>query len=170
MTPRPEIPGIHVTRAKPGDDGGVVGHYIGTDAGPPLDPTSKEALAEATRFYALHRNRLDPEPIIERLAEDVVYDAQEFPHGITGREAVADRLRRYFARARAHNGDTGEVEVGEIGLPEAADHPCGIFHIHGRRRSLITLKLDDDNRIRTIFVVSIAPRPEEARGLGEVPR
>jgi hypothetical protein len=140
-------------------------------AGPPLSPDRKAALEAATRLYAATRNRLDPEPLVERLAEAVVYESQRVLEPIVGRDAVAAYLRERYdvLRRMAGERDTGRVEMGEIGLPRAADHPCGIFVIEHRRESLAVLSLDTCGLVARIDLLSVTPRPEEAVESGEVP-
>jgi hypothetical protein len=136
-------------------------------AGPAPSSEHRAKLMDATWLFARSLAQYDPEPIIARLAEDAAYDGQHVLEPILGKAAIADYLRgRYaFLKSRYPQGPT--LELGEVDLPEGASYPCAIGINGDRPDMLFVIKLNAAGKFQRIDLLSVAPRPDQARRSGE---
>ena len=142
-------------------------NYLGTVGGPEVQNEQLDALWELTYLVKRARESLDPESLIERLAEDAVYEAQEVLEPLVGKEAVADYLRGRFDFIRSLQGqrDTGRMVPAMVDLPHASGHPCLIFEIEGERDALWVVTPGEGGTVGRIDILTVAPHPSEARVL-----
>lgn len=135
-------------------------------AGPLMDPHEMTAHDEMLRVIQSSRVSLNPEPIIENLAADAIYEAQAILQPLAGRYAIADYLRERFVFVEAIRAerDLGQMRLGRVDLPQAAEHPCLVLEADGERQALWVVSLSDDRRyITRIDILTAAPSPNEAR-------
>lgn len=135
-------------------------------AGPLMGPHEMTAHDEMLRVIQSARASLNPEPIIENLAADAVYEAQAVLQPLEGREAIADYLRERFVffEAICAERDLGQMRLGRVDLPQAAEHPCLVLEADGEPQALWVVSLSDDRRyITRIDILTAAPSPNEAR-------
>jgi hypothetical protein len=137
--------------------------------GAPLAADHRQRVLTVTRLHIRCRRTLDPEPLIARLASDVKYESQEHQDPIRGRDALAEYLReRYeFLRDIAATRDMGEWRLGEVDLPAAASHPCAIFLLGGKAAALHVIGATDEGLIGRIEILTIVPRPDQARPIDD---
>jgi hypothetical protein len=133
--------------------------------GSPLPPEQQTKLTDATRLFAKSFARYDPEPIIPRLADDAEYEGQHVLEPIGGKEAIAEYLRGRYAFLSYPDGPT--LELGEVDLPEAANHPCAIRLTGDKPEMLFVIELNAAEQFQRINLLSVAPRPAQARRSGE---
>lgn len=102
-------------------------------AGPSMDPHEMTAHDEMLRVIRSARATLDPEPIIENLASEAVYEAQAVLQPLEGRDAIADYLHERFAffEGIRTEHDLGQMRLGRVNLPAAAEHPCLVLEADG---------------------------------------
>ncbi|MFM9816930.1 UNVERIFIED_CONTAM: hypothetical protein K0B97_03170 [Spiribacter pallidus] len=120
---------------------------------------------EMLRMIQLARTSLNPEPIIETLAGEAVYEAQAVLQPLEGRDAIADYLRERFAffEAIRRERDLGRMRLGRVDLPAAAEHPCLVLDADGERQALWVVSLSDDRRyITRVDILTAAPSPSAA--------
>jgi len=134
-------------------------------AGPLMDPYQTTAHDEMLRVIQSARASLNPEPIIENLAADAVYEAQAILQPLERRDAIADYLRERFAffEGIRTERDLGQMRLGRVDLPQAAEHPCLVLEADGERQALWVVSLSDDRRyIKRIDILTAAPTPSAA--------
>jgi hypothetical protein len=122
---------------------------------------------DATRRFARSFARLDPEPIIARLADDAEYEGQHVLEPIRGKPAIAEYLRGRYAFLRARYPEGGTFELGEVDLSAAANYPCAIALTGDKPEMLFVIKLNAAGQFQRVDVLSVAPRPDQARRSGE---
>jgi hypothetical protein len=136
---------------------------------------------QAIHDFARAWNTLDPEPIIEHLADDAVYESQNVLEPLRGREAIADYLRGKMATLQAHPEAAVRAEVGYVGdqdgqgvmlgFPgQTTGRPC-VLVAQGASpepQTLVLLEVDG-RRIRRIDICSVAPAPSDATRTGVYP-
>jgi hypothetical protein len=130
-----------------------------------MDPHEMTAHDEILRVIQAARATLNPEPIIENLAANAVYEAQAVLQPLNGREAIADYLRERFGffEAISTERDLGQMRLGRVDLPAAAEHPCLVLEADGERQALWVVSLSDDKRLITrIDIFTVAPPPSQA--------
>ncbi len=147
-------------------------YYVGTVPGPRMEGGAFSSINDATMSFARAFSALDPEPIIAMMADDVVYEGQHVREPIVGLDEVSKYLRaRYtFIRERIER-TKGHLTLamGEVGLPEAENYPCAIgINADDEPEMLFVISLDKGGRIDRLDLLSVAPRPEEARRTGVV--
>ena len=132
--------------------------------GPIMDATAIADYDEALAVIRDARAALDPEPIIERLSPDAVYEAQNVLAPLDGYEVIAEYLRERFAffRKLTAERDIGVMRLGRVSLPQAASHPCLIFEADGEWQALWVLTLNPIGAISRIDILTVAPTPEMA--------
>jgi hypothetical protein len=125
-----------------------------------LDPE----ILTAARLLALAVNTNDPEPLIEKLADQVKFETQSSFEVLTGIGEVADSLRTKFAAVK-NGGLPPHAEVGVIS--------GGMAGIIIRQEEIVrtfwTPTVDEEGLISSIFGITVAPFPGTATGLGETP-
>ena len=100
----------------------------------------------------------------------MIYECQEVRHPIEGKVAVMEYLKGRWEFIRSLDTakrDTGHLYPGEVGPPQACDYPCGIFEQGGKRMGLYVIDPSDQGLIKRIDILTVAPRPSEARKLSE---
>ncbi len=136
-----------------------------TVAGPQLDARHEARIWRATSIVQNARADLDVEVLAPHLADDAVYEAQSVLKPLVGREQIIAYLRdRFdFLRASHETGPIGSLLNGRVDLPQAADHPCLIFVAEGERQALWVVSVDRTGKISRIDILTVAPKPDEAR-------
>lgn len=141
-------------------------HYSHIVPGPSLPDEAAETIWQITKLVGDARNQLDPQPIIDRLADDAVYEAQEVTNPIIGKKALSEYLTerfQFFRNVRdSSDRDIGRLHPATVNLPEAANHPCLIFEADGLRRALWVVTPNAEGFIKRIDILTVAPRPSEA--------
>lgn len=143
-------------------------HVTRVVAGPDLlTPEQRERMWYVLGVVRQSRMNLDPEPLIELLEVDSVYESQNILKPLVGRNAIAEYLRqRYkFFRQQHEIKDMGRFVPGEVDLPQGENYPCLIVEGGGRRQALWVLELSENGLIRRFDILTVAPHPSEARPL-----
>ena len=138
---------------------------------------------DACRGLAAMWNLLDPTPLVEILAPDVVWESQVVLEPLSGREAVAAYLRGKLETLRSRR--TTHPVVAELGrcgadpgtlvrvLSASPGRPCVIVFqgddVRLRRASALALVQVEDGRVRRVDLCAFAPSPSSAVGTGEFP-
>ena len=141
-------------------------YYVGTVSGEPISKEFAKALWRPTKIIKEARESFDPEPIIDLLAEDAIYESQDTLIPLSGKSEISHYLRRrfsFFMEMPAHQ-DTGTILFGTIDLPGGSDYPCLIFFVDGVRQALwtVTLEEPDHHMISRIDISTVLPHPDEA--------
>lgn len=105
------------------------------------------AIAEATKQYAVAFRGFDPEPIVEMLADDVVYESQAVLKPLCGKPLVSTYLRRRYECFAERLGDTIEIKLGLVDLPRSPAHPCLFLQRASECDALLVLKLNQADAI-----------------------
>jgi len=141
-------------------------HYSHTVAGSRLADEDAAVIWRLTHVVRDARDNLDAQPIVDRLDEDAVYEAQAVEEPLVGKAAVGEYLRKRFAffrEARETGRDIGQLRLGTIDLPAASEHPCLIFEMGGQRHAIWVIKPTSDHLISRIDILTVAPAPAEAK-------
>jgi hypothetical protein len=141
--------------------------YLGTVGGPEVSDELHDVLWELTFIVKEARESLEPDSLVERLAEDAVYEAQDVMEPLVGKENIAGYLKGRFDFIRSLKGqrDTGRMIPATVDLPHASGHPCLIFEIDGERGALWVVTPGKRETIGRIDILTVAPHPSEARVL-----
>jgi hypothetical protein len=134
-------------------------------AGPRLSQAEMAVHEDMLRMIQSARAALNPEPIIKNLVADAVYEAQAVLQPLKGRGAIADYLRERFSffETVSTERDLGNMRLGRVDLPAAAQHPCLVLEADGERQALWVVSLSHNREyITRIDILSVAPPPSAA--------
>lgn len=137
-------------------------YYMHTVAGNALNRDVWVKLASATLRYGSAVESLNIEPLRDLLSETVIYESQRVLNPLVGRDAVIDYLQGKFQALTAANIAYNFVG-GVVDLPSGQNTPCLIILRDGAREGLVVLTLDDADEVSRVDLISVAPRPQEAR-------
>ena len=141
-------------------------YYVGTVSGEPISKEFAKALWRPTKIIKEARESFDPEPIIDLLAEDAIYESQDTLIPLSGKSEISHYLRGRFSffEEMPANQDTGTILLGTIDLPRGSGYPCLIFVADEVRQALwiVTLEDSDHHMISRIDILTVVPPPDEA--------
>ena len=152
---------------KKGQDGATrfTGSLIRVVSGGDCPPEIQRDLMAVLPIVAKARNGLDAQPIIDLLAEDAIYEAQNVMGHIAGKAKIAayllDRFD-FFREQKAKGRETGALKLAIVDSVPWSKTPCLAFEADGKRPALWILVLDKSCLIKRIDVVTIAPSPASA--------
>jgi len=140
-------------------------HHSQSIAGPRLDAAQEAIILQATAIVQKARTELDVEGLAAHLADDAVYEAQNVLNPLVGKTRIISYLRERFEflQGLSATRDIGLLVNGRVDLPRAADHPCLVFMAEGQRQAIWVVSVDSDSMISRIDILTVVPRPEEAR-------
>jgi len=131
----------------------------------PLEETMVRQHWDALDVIVQTRRTLDPKPLLDLLAEIVVYESQDVLQPLVGRAAVAEYLdkRHQFFRTLPKSRDLGRFLRAVVDLPDGRDHPCLVFEADGHRHAIWALTVTEGGQISRIDILTVAPQPSAAR-------
>ena len=152
---------------KKGQDGATrfTGSLIGVVSGGDCPPEAYRGLMAVLPIVAQARNGLDAQPIIDLLAEDAIYEAQNVMGHIAGKTKIAEYLMGrfdFFREQKAKGRETGALKLAIVDSVPWSKTPCLAFEAEGKRPALWILVLDERGLIKRIDVVTLAPSPASA--------
>ncbi len=141
--------------------------FLRMEPGGKLDPRFRARLLDMTSRVREARMSYDAQPIVECLAENAVYEFQDILTPLTGRANVASYLEQRFAAIRDMTATRPDLDIhlGEVPLPQGADYPCLIFSQEGAHRALWVIRLNGEDRVSRLDVLTVAPPPDATRRL-----
>ena len=132
------------------------------------DPFSIEQLdtdlVNSARTMALAINSYDPEPLIDQLAEQIKFESQSSLEVLSGKEEVSEFLRDKLKTVE-EGGLPPQAEVGIIGNDEVGV----IISQENIIRTFWAIRLNEEDKIKSILAITVAPHPGSAIGFGEMP-
>lgn len=126
-----------------------------------------QKLLDRCKIIAEAYASVDPEPYIDALAEDCVYESQQSFTPIKGKDAIEESIRKWFNNIKeSKNYVTSSVRrVFRGPVMDALGQPCVVLKRDDAGLVLL-LKLSDDSKISRIDVC-VVPAPTDTRPLDE---